>query len=474
MKLSSIDENRAFILEITLVKKVNHHSSLTVELDLYDWDYWSDLQKMLLTQVTLEDDTTLLACGVVTEVVADFLPDKRIVTIHVRSLSCEFDKTKENRVFQSQNQGWKDIFSYLTEKSKPDLNVEIDKDVPDSVFEEAQKQGILLQQEETDFQFLVKVAEKLGVFLFVKDTNKKSCGLLLGTSLSQSNKSFELEDFLSISQSMTEHETIIKAKSEVCLELGDTLKISGFPYIITEMKSHYYQQVTTYEYVLYRRLTQVNSLYVETAVAHVGVCKVLSNEDPERLGRLQVACMDMEDTKPKEAVWLSYLPQLTEKDKGVICMPDPEELVYVILRGTVGYVTGCVRKDSIQEEIDVTEHRTVYVRDVKWMVTKEKGEVSYNDTKTEWSPEQINATTKEIHMKAEETFAIESKTISEKAEDSLSLQGKTISEKAEDTLSLQGKTFSEKADNTLSIDCKTLDIKGSSAVNADTPKFNIK
>lgn len=457
MKLSSIDENRAFILEITLLKKVNHHTSLTVELDLYDWDYWNDLQKMLLTQVTLEDDTTLLACGVVTGVVADFLPHKRIVTLHLSSLSCEFDKLKENRVFHAQNQGWKDIFSYLSEKSKPDLNVEIDKDIPKSVFNEAQKQGILLQQQETDFQFLVKVAEKLDVFLFVKDTNKKSCGLLLGPSLSQSNKSIELEDFLSVSQSMTEHETIIKAKSEVFLEFGDRVIVSGFPYIVTEMKSHYYQQVTTYEYVLYRRLTKVTSLYMETA--HLGVCKVISNEDPDRLGRLQVECMDMEDTKPKEPVWISYLPQLTEKDKGVICMPDPEELVYVILRGTVGYVTGCVRKDAIQEEIDVTEHRTVYVRDVKWMVTKEKGEVSYNDTKTEWTAEQMNATSKAIHMKAE---------------DSLSLQGKTISEKAEDTLSLQGKTISEKADNTLSIDCKTLDIKGSSAVNAATPKFNIK
>lgn len=473
MKLSSIDESRASIQQIRLEKKVNIHSHWTVELELIDWSYLVVLQKSVNSQVTLEDDTTLLACGVVTGVNVDFQPHRRKVLLHLSSLSCEFDLTKETRVFHHQEQGWKEIFSYLSEKSQPDFSVEMDQNVPDKVFDDSNKQGILVQHEETDFQFLMKIAEKLGLYLFVKDANKKSCGLYLGASISSTSESMERTDFLSLSQSMTREATTLHGKSERYFPFGSTVDLEGFTYTVIEITTTYENHVTTYDYVFYHKLEQKTSVYHETTIVHLGLCQVLSNEDPERLGRIQVACISMEESKPEQPVWISYIPELTEKDKGSICLPDPEEQVYVLLRGTVAYALGCVRGVEIQKEIDVTAHRTLYFRDVKWMVTEEKLEISYENTRTEWTASQIACESKSILSTAEDTLALQGKTITEKAEDTLALQGKTITEKAEDTLALQGKTVTEKADSTLSLESNTVNIK-STTVNTDTSKFNIK
>lgn len=330
-----------------------------------------------------------------------------------------------------------------------------------------------MQHEETDFQFLTKIAGKLGFFLFILDADKNSCGLSFDKFISKLNISIELDEFLMVTHHLTENSSQIYAKSERYLPFGSTVLVDGFSYVITQMKLEYQDNVTVFFYTFYRDFSPKTKSYQDSKVVHIGRCKVISNEDPDRLGRLQLKCIDMEDTSPKSPVWIGYLPQLTEKDKGVICMPDPNEQVYLIVRGTEGFVLGCVRAEAINQGIDVTANRTVNVREGQLVMTNEVVSVSNKDTKLTWLADELKSESKEINIMAEGQFSFSGEKINGESVDSLVIQSKTILQKASDSLELHGKTILENASSTIEIKGSEVNITGKK-VNAITDKFNIK
>ncbi len=157
---------------IYIEKKVNSHSHATILLALKDWDYEESLEKMLYEHLTVENDTTILFSGIVQQIDIAYFPHGKVATLHIVSLSIFSEEDKFHRVFQSTSKKIADIFQYVSSKSEKQYAIEISSEcnpeIPD----------FIVQSNETDFDFIVRISKKLGCNVFVSDNKREQTVLL--------------------------------------------------------------------------------------------------------------------------------------------------------------------------------------------------------------------------------------------------------------------------------------------------------
>lgn len=473
MEVISLDWQKAKLVNLLVEKKVNQHSLCSLELLLYDWTYQDTLHETLGNSLCVQDDTTLYFCGVVKEVHSNNTFLQCTVTVTLMSFSTVFDAEEKNRVFQSEGKLWKDVFSTLSSLSSASLEIQcVGEEVPSAVFSEEENR-ILHQQRETDFRFLVETAEKLGISLFVEDVNQNKSKLYLGKCMTENSTSLPEKDCYFVEKRSLEGVIVLHVGTKQYIPFGSRVEFLGFSYVLTEFTLEYWEDVATYRYQLRRDLNDTKKAYQKKGVADLGKARVLSKEDPERLGRIQVAFLETEDALTEKSVWISYLPAVTEQSLGVISIPSQDEIVHVMMENNQGFVIGCERGVAIDENIDVAQHHTTQFHQGKISFTKEEVSVSFQgESLTVWKEESVACGSKNISLEAEEVTGIKSKSIGLVAEESLAAKGKTVGIESE-TLEMTGKEVSLTAGTTLKLEGTTVNLSGSKEVNAKTNKFNI-
>lgn len=416
------------ITSILIQKQANAHTKTTITASLKDWDYPETLEKFISQCVTVENDTTILCSGIVTQLETEYLPHEKLVTLHLLSATISCDEIKLSRVFQSTNKKISDILVYIKNKSGKVDSIQIpseyDSEIP----------LLMIQSRETDFEFLLRLSRQFSLHLFVDDSKREKIGISLEKHSNGTPISLDLEELTVHSSKMYQEESFLLIEYSQFLQQGSTVIFQGKTFVIFETTISYEKHVARYLYLLYSSNCGENdTTNSDNKLYDLGRCNVISHEDPQRLGRLQVEFLDYEDALPEVLPWFPYLPNVTEKDAGFICYPRQGEIVRVFGQNENAYVIGCQREVEISTDINFNANDTIQFQNKKVNFSQEHLQFKINTTETSWTESELNHSSDNFTVSSKNLVKIECEEFQGNATNSLQFTAKTIKETAGST-----------------------------------------
>lgn len=236
----SVDIEMRNIIEITsleLKQELNHHGKLSITC-LIDDDRLEEffVDTVAESKVKLFHGEKVIFCGYLSfvEVFAD--GGQWMSIMEFSSMSGKMDICKKSRVFSEQNDKYIDVIEKVL-KQYPGGTVW------DEITREKSIPGLLLQYEETDWQFLVRLASHFSSFLVAVSTNEKT-GIYFGVPELDSHDMLNERDYIIIQdkecfgQNIQSHDFEFdrwKINSSRYFKVGDRVLFHGVLTIVVDV-----------------------------------------------------------------------------------------------------------------------------------------------------------------------------------------------------------------------------------------------
>lgn len=329
---------------------------------------------------------------------------------------------------------------------------------------------MIIQQNETDFQFANRIAEENDTRLFVCSNQRGNSQIIIDDSL---NSIFTLEenDIISAKINITEYNETIEFEYKEYIELGTKVNYNGQWYVVIYSYAIYKDDNTRYYYKIERILKDRKQAINQINLISLGRAKVTDNKDTENLGRIQVEFTELEDSINDKKVWIQYINNFTASDGGTFFVPDVDEIVEVIMQNNKCFAYGCVREKAVAEKIKNPDSKSIKIYDKTCIIEKEKiafeawdyiGEINENEIYIKNKEYNITLKNDSIVLGSDKNkFIIDKNQINsnvdEKAE--IKITDKNIISNVEN-----GKTL---------LTANSLEVNASKDVNVTTGKLNI-
>jgi len=224
--------------------------------------------------------------------------------------SITFDKQKKFRVFQDEQKKVSDILKYTI----PDMQCNTDITI----------KPIIIQQGETDWQFIKRISKYLGKNIFCG--KEKWIGEPKGITIP-----IEENDILSLKEIFS-----IKGNTLICrlrkkLEFGRKVSYNKKEYFVKKLKYMKLKGCYIYEYYLKEIILKTST---KTLPTYYLTATVKQNQDTTKMGKVCVEFSSpYEDVMSKKAMWLNCESIFASKGFGVVCIPSIGDTVIVQISG---------------------------------------------------------------------------------------------------------------------------------------------
>ncbi len=285
-----------------------------------------DYQSYLGNQCTIKDDDFEFS-GIITKVIRTRNISGTTLKVTVQGNSIDFDKQKKFRVFQYEQKKVSDILKY----SMPDIQCNADVII----------KPIIVQQEETDWQFIKRLAKYLGKHIFWG--KEKWFGEPKGIAIP-----IEENDILAIKEVFN-----IKGNTLVCqirkkLELGQKISYYKKEYFVKKVEYMQIRARYIYQYYLQEILQETDTTPLPN---YYLTAKVKQNQDNAKMGRVCVEfCAPYEDVMAKKAMWLDCDTFFASKDFGMVCIPSIGDIVSVQIHNEKASVQSVKRTEAYSKQ----------------------------------------------------------------------------------------------------------------------------
>lgn len=370
MNISGL-EKVGILRKVKLEKKVNAHSSCEIEM-IFEGVDSSSLKRYIGLEILVENDERKLMRGKISRVYLKQTFSVSTVVFYAKSLSVMADEKKFNRIFQDTKKKNSDIMR-LIGKGTCDFQI-IDKGYAGEIID-----CVVIQKNETDFEFAERLAVSKGEYLFVDDISQK-CMIDIGKCYCDKINSIQEADVVVCDYEIRQFQERIIFTSREFFEFGSKISMNGFDYLIVGFTLIFENGTENYQYELLRNMGESDE-YVLNASVILGKGKVVNNEDPDRLGRIQVAFLEYEDLQSDNRVWIPYVNNLTEQDCGVLFLPDKDEIVNVYYCNSHCYASGCVREKAFNNQMNDVTVRSIFTRNIRTDISDKAVELNAFDFK---------------------------------------------------------------------------------------------
>jgi hypothetical protein len=349
------------VTNFKLLKELHSHSSVNVEgilvyeknKDTHPSEWLNKVIKITVCKDTSDPAKTeeSIFCGNITDVTFEKQGIDLTCRIEAKSLSLLMDKEPQTRFFQDATKKYSDVIDIILGKYK-------DKIMPvDNVFSKELK-DFLVQYEETDWEFLLRICRRVGVICFVADEDFP----LKIYFEAQNENSFSSEDNYILS--VNNETEFLKLREEKILFPGDSVCFSNRKYIIFSAKHEMINNVLKNEYAVIEkeRLYKLNS---DSKNIHISgkliKATVVDNCDPKKTGRIKIK-FDGEDPWSGTRFFPFLTPFLSENNSdgtGFFSLPETGVSVLVSFSGNYeneSYVTSALR-EKIENRIEDPSHK---------------------------------------------------------------------------------------------------------------------
>ena len=285
-----------------------------------------------------------------------------ILTLILTSGTVLMDRKKHFRVFQNENADCRSIYQRLT-SLYPKGKISIWED------ERGKTNGVLIQHEETDWQFLKRLASRSGKYL-VPINNQKGCGYTLGFPWGEKREigrdkiriQLNMEEYLTKQEKGLSGLTpldmveIIVTEREICY-LGDFIDYDGKEYWIYHIETTYDGTECLHTYYLKtKEALQVLASYHE-GIAGTSFEAFITNVKKDKV---QVEIEGDEWKGEDGQKWFLYSTVYSSPDgTGWYCMPEIGDSVrlYVPQKEEESFILSAVHKETDSSR-QVPEHKS--------------------------------------------------------------------------------------------------------------------
>lgn len=264
--------------------------------------------------------------GTVTEV--SVVPDigGTLLGVVVQGDTIGFDTDCLCRIFQDSEKNFSDILkgtgmSEVVYQSSEDMQIE----------------QIIVQSNETDWNFILRMAKYLGKHIF--PGKKKWIG-----DPQVSSSVIENDDILTMKQILRKGNSEILCTLKKKLEFGCQVQHEEIKYYVDCIQYKMICGIYTYQY----HLQEIGSAAGECVFPTYDLTAVVQdNDDPEKLGRVKVEfTLPYEDVMKNDAMWIDCDSGFATKDFGVVCIPSVGDTVIVHITGATSRIQAVRRTEA--------------------------------------------------------------------------------------------------------------------------------
>ena len=430
------------IRDFKLVKKENSHSecNLTISIGRTDHaDYFDKLNKT----ISIDNGDEYIFWGYIDDIVAEKHYSNTLITIHAFSFSKKIDNEKHCRIFQNPKKTLSSIFSYYENKLKIRINLESDE-----VIEEP-----ILQIEETDFEFLKRIANTYGYSLIVCDNiDSNTITLSIVNKRGLTTKNLEEIPEKLLFHITSEGDNIFKQAiltlNDTYYNIGDIFKIESEFYAVKEFLLFFDKGIYKYTYNMIEKEVPIEK---ETSNQHKKIILkgiVTNNNDSEKKGRIQVKfdCA-YEDADNNEKIWIPFETPYSGENGGIIFLPDINDIVEVVFVNEHFYSKEITGKMPLPDCFDHPDNK--YIANIygkRVVFTKDNLSITSNDAIVDIKDKeillsvgesQISLTDKRIILKNGNSHLFVSDNVDLKT-NNISLKGTEVAIKSEQNTVIKG------------------------------------
>ena len=296
------------------------------------------------------------------------------VHIEAVSFSDSLDSEKNCRVFQDPDKTY-GMLNEFFENRKIKIYC-VDKAIGNKKISE-----ILIQNNETDFEFIKKIYAKENISININVAKRTVCCLNVG-NLQKSN-SLAVQDIKKCERTIYKGYEQIKLATQVLFEVGTklTLEFLDERYIIISRKIENRCENFEVTYLLIKDNDNSSSLIRKDSLIELGIAKVVANNSDDAKGRIQVEFLNYQNEMSDKKVWIDYVSPLTEKDGGMVFIPDIGEYVEVLMNDKRCVAIGCIRETPLAENLRDINMRYLLSRNCVFKIDKDKLDIEIGKNK---------------------------------------------------------------------------------------------
>lgn len=344
--------------EFTLTKKFNHHSECYFRVNIGDHPKEDFLNK--LGQQLIIEDGECLFFGKIIEVSAKEFYSYTDIIIRAFSYSIQLDLKPHKRIFQNPDKTLKSIVDFIQKDNNFQVICDVEDKIPDPV----------LQCEETDFAFLVRMAHTYGKQILVDDNEKLKSPLLVIMDLSEESVieiNQELEQsscsniyLENINGEQEESELLEIVIKNQYINVGQRVKIDKKIRYTTEVNIFLEDGIIKCKYLLYE-LNKIPLWQPPALPEYVSLkATVEDNNDKDFMGRIKVRFKcDYQDAEPDKQMWIPYKTPYFSKEGGFIFLPDYGDTIEVNYHHGSFLASGILGEIPIKEDFRNTKNKYI-------------------------------------------------------------------------------------------------------------------
>lgn len=350
MRVLGFDKLNGYFESFSLKKIFGEHSVCKFRMNIRDDEAAVLMNKIgqPLGVMLSGENPTPVFFGEIYELALERAISRTCIEVVAFSDSKKIDAEKHTRIFQKP----KKLFGEILNQSRLKLkNCRIN--LPDELAAKKYEK-ILLQNQETDFEFIKRLANYCGARLWIVDTRQGKATITVGHCLEDSSHRLSQKDIFFCKVGRKKNLKTMQLLTKKYFSLGTTIYVgeNSCKYLITalEIRQVHGSDEIFYELEEYKpKIFEFNAAPLEKTVklkAHV-----INSRDPENFGRIQVQvdASDAEDDDV-EKLWLPYRSPYSGKTGGIVFMPDAGDAVELIFSNNDCFVGSTFRENKLQEE----------------------------------------------------------------------------------------------------------------------------
>ena len=338
MKVRGLGEENYFE-KILVGKAANRHSFCEFRQRTPEENF-SVYQNAVGKEIGVETDSGRpIFFGEVTEVLIEQTYHGSYVEIRAESTSLKTDEEPQTRIFQNPEKKFGEVLSSERLKLK-NCAVALDDKLKSQPCKE-----IILQDAETNFEFVKRLAAWQGRRVWVKDTWQGKCELKVAACSDESANKISQDEIISLKLGRRGKIRTAKLVAQKYFELGRILSLGDNPckYLIVGLEIYQERGVDRMCYALeeFKNLEPAK-LCSATPIKLKATVKDIT--DKENFGRLQVQ-FEIEDKDEKKS-WLPYRTPYS----GIIFLPEIGETVEIFYTQGECYAASTLRTKTLDDE----------------------------------------------------------------------------------------------------------------------------
>lgn len=347
IRISGFEKEK--LLSFSLTKKINSHSECSFSFNIGSKDC-SEYMKKMNRNISIDNGRKYIFYGYINSVKAEQHYFDTVVTVFAVSYSMMMDISPKKRIFQNPQK----TLASVCETVGKDYNSKISCTNPAGISKP------LIQDNETDFSFLVHTSGAERFCVFVDDTKDISVPCVnIVRDISRNTVFYEnTADKVTVYSSgifeVQLHDEVFEIGTRVNFKFGEG--------IIAEVRAFLGRGILVYNYVIYPEKM------LPTAVSRQNVGNIRlkgfveDSSDPENKGRIKVRMeCDYTDPEPDKMMWIPYRTPYISQNGGIIFVPDKGDKVEVIYCRNEMYACECLGDTELSRFGDV---KNKYISDI--------------------------------------------------------------------------------------------------------------